>query len=244
MIEIVEVIRRSEHGVTEPFLCRGDDGARYFVKGMGGAGCRSLVCEWICGRLAQELGLPVAPFEIVNVPSALVTVDSPLKLRELGPGPAFGSCLQQSAELTMSAAADVPAAQRRDVLLFDWWIKNRDRTLSARGGNPNLFWEPDDRELVVIDHNVAFEFDLQFDDFIEYHVFSNDRAATFGDFIRRRDYTERLSSALDGWDAICAEIPPEWLFLDADMLDPINLDLNQVHQLLSRFEQDAFWNGL
>lgn len=76
MIEIVEVLRRSEQGVTEPFVCRGDDGALYFVKGMGGAGHRSLVCECICGRLAQALGLPVAPFEIVDVPPALVAVES------------------------------------------------------------------------------------------------------------------------------------------------------------------------
>lgn len=242
MVEIIEVLRRSEHGITEPFICRGDDDEIYFVKGMGGAGRRSLVCEWICGRLAQALDLPVAPFEIVRVPPELVAFESPLKLEELGPGPAFGSRQRHVTEITIEAAAEVPEALRRDILLFDWWIKNGDRSLSARGGNPNLFWEPDARELVVIDHNVAFDTDLIFDNFIQYHIFKEESPDVFGDFVRRHEYTDRLSSALGRWEAICADIPPEWLYLDAEMLDPISLDLDAVHALLGQFEGNDFWN--
>ena len=65
VVEIVEVIRRSEHGITLPFLCRGDDGKFYFVKGAG-AGRDSQVKEWVSGNLAQLLGVPVAPFKIVH----------------------------------------------------------------------------------------------------------------------------------------------------------------------------------
>ena len=62
-IEIIEVIRRSTQGVTEPFICRGDNGKIYFVKGKG-AGRRSLVAEWIAGHLAIALGIPIAPFSL------------------------------------------------------------------------------------------------------------------------------------------------------------------------------------
>jgi hypothetical protein len=65
-VEIVEIMGRSEQGVTRPFICRGDDGHVYFVKGRG-AGMRSLICEWIAGQLGRRLGLPIAPFEIVEV---------------------------------------------------------------------------------------------------------------------------------------------------------------------------------
>lgn len=40
-VEIVEILRRSEQGMTKPFICRGDDGEIYFVKGQN-AGHRSL----------------------------------------------------------------------------------------------------------------------------------------------------------------------------------------------------------
>lgn len=34
-VQIVEVIRRSEQGITLPYICRGDNDKVYFVKGIG-----------------------------------------------------------------------------------------------------------------------------------------------------------------------------------------------------------------
>lgn len=195
----------------------------------------------ICGHLGKAFGLPVAPFEIVEVPPELLAIDSALKLDDLGAGPAFGSRQQHVTEITMETASEVPDGLRRDVLLFDWWIKNDDRKLSERGGNPNLFWEPNDRELVVIDHNVALESDLILGEFLKYHIFKDEAGQTFGDFIRRDEYTIRLSSALEQWERIRSGIPPEWLFLDAEMIDPISLNLDAVRTLLEQFRSDSFW---
>lgn len=89
-VEIVEILRRSEQGRTRPFLCRGDDGHTYFVKGRG-AGLRSLIIEWLCGHLALAFGLPVAEFELVEVPEALVDTQLLPEAGDLGAGPAFGS---------------------------------------------------------------------------------------------------------------------------------------------------------
>ena len=63
-LEIVEIMGRAQQGVTQPFICRGEDDQVYFVKGRG-AGRRSLICEWIAGQLGRLLGLPIAPFGIV-----------------------------------------------------------------------------------------------------------------------------------------------------------------------------------
>ncbi|MFC7207599.1 HipA family kinase [Comamonas endophytica] len=41
-VEIEEVLDRARRGVTEPLICRGDDGQVYFVQGRS-AGRRSLV---------------------------------------------------------------------------------------------------------------------------------------------------------------------------------------------------------
>ena len=56
-IEIVEVIRRTQQGVTQPYICRSEDGELYFVKGRG-AGYASLAKEWVAGCLAKRLGCP------------------------------------------------------------------------------------------------------------------------------------------------------------------------------------------
>jgi hypothetical protein len=96
LIQIIEVIGRSEQGQTRPFLCLGDDGRTYYVKGRG-AGRRSLLCEWTAGNLAAALRLPIAPFQIVNVPAVLVQRAVPgLALNELGAGAAFGSVMAGS----------------------------------------------------------------------------------------------------------------------------------------------------
>ena len=66
-------------------------------------------------------------------------------------------------ELTASTVMEVPVNLQQDVLAFDWWIRNSYRYLTEKGGNPNLFWQPDSHGLVVIDHNLAFdaEFNLK-----------------------------------------------------------------------------------
>lgn len=133
-----------------PFICRGDDDNTYFVKGIG-AVRRGQVCEWVAGNLGLELGLPIAPFEIVDVPVELVEGNP--QYRDLGAGPAFGSQKQMIMELNYAGIEQVPDDLQRAVLAFDWWIRNEDRLLSESGGNPNLFWAPEYEKLVVIDHN-------------------------------------------------------------------------------------------
>ncbi len=62
-IQIVEILDRSIQGITKPFFCRCEDGQTYFVKG-NGAGKQSLIAEYVGGRLARALGLPVADFKL------------------------------------------------------------------------------------------------------------------------------------------------------------------------------------
>lgn len=240
-VQIVEVLRRSDQGITRPFICRGDDGEVYFVKGAG-AGRRSQICEWIAGRLGVALGLPIAPFGIVDVPEELMELDTGLELPDLGAGPAFGSRRREVMELTASAVREIPPPLQQDVLVFDWWIRNADRFLSEKGGNPNLFWVPDSSELVVIDHNQAFDPDFDPINFFDFHIFAAQQINVFGDMLRRREYNQRLSSALSGWIEICKAIPREWFFSDPEMTVAADFDLDAAYRLLKRHEQDDFWN--
>lgn len=237
-VQIVEFIERSVQGMTEPFICRGDDGEIYFVKGIG-ATRQSQIYEWIVGNLALELGLPIAPFEIVDVPDELI--ESNQELAELGSGPAFGSCKQIITELNFAGLSEIPLDVQRDVLAFDWWVRNDDRTLSEFGGNPNLFWDATIKELVVIDHNQAFDPDFDKENFHKFHVFSSIQLSLFGDFDRRQKYAENFNRALGSWKSICDRIPDEWYYADKEMTVSADIDINGLLDILQLCNKDKFW---
>ena len=240
-VEIVEIIRRSDQGVTRPFICRGDDGEIYLVKGLD-AGRRSQICEWVAGRLAILMELPIAPFEQVRVPDEFVEFNAGTELDGLGAGLAFGSLERQVTELSYSVIDQVPIDLQQDVLIFDWWVKNADRCLGEYGGNPNLFWDPGEQTLVVIDHNQAFDLTAKRSDFSENHVFSAQTRQLAGDFFRRNEYDGRLSTALDSLPQILSEIPDEWWFVDQEQTVPVDFDQSVVYELLKSFESDDFWS--
>lgn len=126
--------------------------------------------------------------------------------------------------------------------IFDWWVRNGDRCLTEQGGNPNLFWEPGHAELVVIDHNQAFDFDVKKQEFFETHVFSDQLCELSSDFFRRDEYNNRFSTALNAWSQIVNEIPESWWYVDKEMTVPVNFDVDAVYHLLKDFEQQNFWN--
>jgi hypothetical protein len=240
-VEIVEIMGRSEQGVTRPFICRGDDGHVYFVKGRG-AGMRSLICEWIAGQLGRRLGLPIAPFEIVEVGPELIEIATRSDMAELGAGLAFGSQKLPVIELSATHVQYVPDEQQRDVLVFDWWVQNADRTLGEAGGNPNLFWDVEQENLVVIDHNQAFDKSFVIQDFVETHAFRHQMHAVASDGMLQKDYCSRFERAMTDWSAICDTVPPEWWFVDLERTVPTDFDREAAQRLLMRFQADGFWS--
>lgn len=238
-VQIVEIMGRSEQGITLPFICRGDDDNTYFVKGIG-AGRRGQVCEWIAGNLALELNLPIAPFEIVDVPVELVEGNP--QYDDLGAGPAFGSKRQTIMELNFAGIERVPDDLQRRVLAFDWWICNWDRTLSESGGNPNLFWAPGDERLVIIDHNQAFDPNFSREDFKDYHIFRGQNRDLFSDSIYMDMFTAEFQLVLNKWQDICHNIPQEWHYLDTEMSIPANIQLDAIFSILNRCNTSTLWN--
>ena len=238
-IQIVEILDRSIQGVTKPFYCRCEDGQAYFVKGWG-AGRQSLIAEYVGGRLARAFGLPIADFDIVEIPSALIKWSGRADANELGAGLAFGSkALPHVQEFSYSHISKVDEQVRKDVALFDWWLHNADRTLSEQDGNPNLLWDQEHSRLAVIDHNQAF--DAQFDSqvFAQTHVFHGDLLNVLGDWVERETYRNRLAAAFAEFDPACDNVPPEWWWVDDGVPTSFNRDAARV--LLSRFVNDNFW---
>lgn len=240
-LTIVEVLHRSTQGRTQPYVCRGDDGQVYFVKGRS-ATRRGLVAEWLCAEMAAQLALPIAPYAIGVVPEELIEADLTGWLRDLGPGPVFASQRIQAVELTDVHRPEVATALRRDVAAFDWWIQNGDRCLTASGGNPNLLWNPaDDGALVVIDHNLAFDPAFSARTFAELHVFADEIPHLFSDFIARQTYVERFQAALLAWDAACAKLPTQWAFVDDERTIPVDFAAADFRALLDRASSASFW---
>ena len=250
---ITEVLGRATQGRTQPYICRCDDGDVYFVKGRS-ATRKGLIHEWLCGHLAQALALPVAPFALAQVPQELMDADLSGWLSELGEGAVFASRKVFGQELAMAQVSDVDVNVRRDLPVFDWWVRNGDRCLTARGGNVNLLWQPqavmrsedDERmltgQLAVIDHNLAFDADFSPLDFCQTHVFAADITETFSDFVLRESYRHRLSEALAGLEAAWNNLPAAWHFVDAEQTVLTAYAKADVWTTLRRAESPDFWN--
>lgn len=241
-VEIVEIIRRSDQGVTEPFICRGEDGALYFVKGRS-AGRLSLIREWICGNLAKALGLPVAHFDAVYVSEALIDPRSAMRLSELGSGLAFGSRQHEyTSDMLFSQIDLVPEWLRRDIMVFDRWVRNYDRSLSAQGGNPNLLWASDTKSVVMIDHNNAFDGPLEGHLFADRHIFGAEYLLLRHDKAGMAAYSQRLGHSMEQWPDIVASLPPEWLFLDDMQSVQVDFNFDDALAVLSEHQSEGFWS--
>ena len=241
-IAIEQIRGRAEQGITHPFLCCAEDGNWYYVKGRG-AGLRSLICEWIVGRLARAFGLPVPPFAQVEVPQSLIITALRPDLSELGAGIAFGSMRQDLVqELSVSHLDLIPDDVQSDVLMFDWWVHNQDRTLTANGGNPNLLWDPRGEALVVIDHNQTFDRAFDASSFYEQHAFAGQATRIAGDLVERARYCDRFEALLPVFDQACAEIPDEWWFVDDGVA--VDFDREVARRVIARFQKSDFWEGL
>lgn len=240
MLEITEILHQSAHGYTKPYLCRASDGELYYVKGYL-AGKESLVFEWIAGCLGRAFNLPIPEFCIVDVPQYLVDPDVG-DYSDLGAGLAFGSrYVEALMEITRERAGKVSLELQRDVVVFDWWIKNQDRTLGAIHGNPNLFLEPKHGQLVVLDHNCAFDEEFNAEIFVTEHVFSSVIDSTFNDLALRAGYGSRFDDAIGGWAEYCSGLPEEWLYVDGDPSGELRVDLNRLFEGLSKHVFENFW---
>lgn len=238
-VVIEEVMRRSRQGVTEPFICRGDDDHIYYVKGFG-AGRRSLVCEWVAAQLATRFDLPIADYALAEVPAELIVPGQTPNLKDLGCGMVFASReLPHVQELSVTTRARVEVGQATDVLVFDWWLKNEDRHLTELGGNPNLLWDVQAGHLAVIDHNQAFDPDFDPARFLASHVFADcwNRVAT--DLVEQAKYRERMENALADLESIRDSIPDSWWFVDEGV--PANVSWDEIARCLARCHREDFW---
>lgn len=240
-IDIIAIEDRTTegNGVSRPFRCIGEDEAEYFVK-LKNVGWNHLVKEWIAGRLAQEMDLSAAKIAQVRIPPELVTGNAELE-GELGHGLAFGSRRVSPAErLALAFVPEDPDGMLSRILLFDWWIRNCDRSLTETGGNPNLLWQLDPGRVVMFDHDNAFDADFNAAHFWWYHALRAHQSAW--ETARRQEMTAWLAAGAACLDRLWDELPEEWL-LDTYGDPRCTLDKAGLNSVLLSFDTNQdFWS--
>ncbi len=235
MLEIVEITGLSDQGESKPYLCRAEDEKLYYVKGQNApssARCR----EWIVGSLAKAFGLPVPPFCLVKVSPELLVETRP-EWQNIGSGIAFASTKQDGIQwFELGFVDSVEQKLRRDLVMFDWWVRNQDR----EDNNTNLLWSSVSKSLYVIDFDASFEPSFFPTFFKNYHVFAKDWAEVSDDCLLRVDYENRFTEALAVLTEACDNLPSGWM--NGDVSSDGQLNLDTVRTLLRRCEtKDQIW---
>jgi len=241
LIEIKQVIRRSDQGVTRPFVCLDEHDRQLWVKGSASL-ARDLAAEWLCAQLAEEFGLPMADFDLVSVPEELIEYSVITDIASLGSGTGFGSIhVTGASELDFGDIERVSAELRADVLLFDYWVQNDDRFLGEKGGNPNLLWQVTEEQLVMIDHNCAFDVEFENGKFFDNHVFGCGKLYWNVEYREKRE--QKLLGILRNLSDKLANFPEEWFGDDEIRKIPLKSELDRFEGVLRRVEVDpkGFW---
>lgn len=237
MLQIQTITGRSTQGVTEPFLCTASDGMEYFVKGIH-ATRASQINEWISGNIALSLGLPVAPFELLEVGEELYE-ELPRELQAIGLGACFGSQAQKGC--TLLERTDIPNIDpelRLKIAAFDWLIRNEDRTI----GNSNLLYRAGNKSLIVIDHNCAFDTAFNADNFLSNHIFASDIQPVFTDWILQAEMETWLAPALPAYQNACHNLPTEWRWANPEQDQPARYDHAYTQATLDRINNGQLWS--
>ena len=242
MLEVSEVTRKSEQGMGDAYFCAGDDGYQYWVKGVS-AQRDFQVNEWLAGHLAKAFGLPIAHFCLIQI-DCIFAIYLPTELKDIGAGVAFASRhVSGSKDPGKAELSGIPVSLKKDLLMFDYWVQNADRTF----GNPNLLWLATEQQLVVIDHNLAFDEEFSAQGFFgrthdgSAHVFADMHEQIFSDLVEVERYKHKMETCLPVFEQAIASVPGDWSFTDADEREDVEIDYDSKRRVLERFKDDEFW---
>lgn len=238
MLEVEELQEKATQGRTEPYLCRLSDNQLYYIKGPQ-ATAKGLINEAISAFLGQALRLNVPSYQIAYLPAPLLKYDNAAR-RILGNGDTVvfaSSYITSLMELTPSLQQTMPIQFAKDLFLFDYWIKNEDRTMSQTSGNPNLFFDTNANNYVVVDHNLAFDPQYNFAKNGHLHLGYSHWFKQQHDQFWRDYYYPKLEIALAGFAQYAASLPQEWLNEEPTYL-------GEIEAILGLFKTDEFWEVL
>jgi hypothetical protein len=240
LLEVVEIREKMKQGRTEPYLCIANDGNKYIVKNNKTLG-RGLLCEYICAFIGKNFKLPIPDFELINISPNLIKNNN--LESHFNDYPAFASkYIELAQEVNLTILKKINPELLKSIFIFDYWIKNEDRTLGDNGlGNPNLLFN---NTLYVLDHNLAFDNEYSFEEVSKTHVarkYWHPQQVDFFDFNDDRDkYQKRFEKSLINLDECIQQLPHSWFSCSQVENDFI---ANLKNKLYS-YKTSEFWEVL
>lgn len=241
---VTELLGMADAGISvKPFICRTEEGREIYVKPFG-SHPESLIHEWIGGRLAYQMGLPVADMDIIEIPSILANTNTNVDWKAFKSGIGFGSYAvgRGYRDLQASDLMQLDTELLAEVLLFDYWIKNADRQMGPVGGNPNTMVHYDRSEFYLIDHDNAFDqtFDIKL--FNQLHIGRNQREYWLK-VDRRKAWAKKVETCLEHLGDFWEELPEDWLYSELDTNSEPCYTLSPIRDLLLHplTDSEAFW---
>ncbi len=244
MLEIDSIESVTVQGMTKPLISQADDGKTYLVKYANGVTVNGLVKEWLAACLAQDLGFNIPEFVPAFISQELINAFPNFAKHEVVSKPIEGVVFASEWQALMDEfklinVEEVSLERKINLLIFDLWIGNDDRSLTEKGGNVNLLWSIQKNDFYVIDHNLAFQDKLE-NDFLSTHVFRDSaKEPCYFDLVEREGHQLKLQKTLEKWDNYLSSCPKEWL--ENELFD---LDLGMVYRQLLEDAHGNLWNKL
>ena len=218
-MQIRQIVRVSDQGVSRPYQCYDDNGTLRWCKGTH-TGIRSLLSEWICARVAQRLGIPVPACDILRLEPVrfrawerccgervpqLVSESNPYVFASTNVGDS-----KDVIDVERDLRCDNPRLLAR-ICLFDELVHNTDRT----DDNANLL---SNDGVHVIDHNNAFDPTFDREMFLREHVLR--RFAAAGGRSLAEEFAAQAHEVVTErfLDEVWSEMPIAWTEAGCDML--------------------------
>lgn len=236
-LRVVEIIQPLKSGYTQPYQCRLEDERLYAVKGRN-ALPQGLLAEACSAVLGQTMGLPIPEFALADIPAPLIaSSNDPDVASSLGFGLGFASLWQDACEPVTPAIRDRQSPNfLASLYAFDHWVANGDRSLGLETGNPNLLYRLKDREVVVFDHNLAFD-----GNYVPGELISHAGRRSWMGVGRQPDFRaslrERMAIARARLNEVEGHLPDEWL-------DELPNFLANADAILDRYQTTNFWTEL
>lgn len=237
MLRITSIDDIAHQGMSEPFLCLAENGLSYFVKGRR-SGRASQINEWLCANMAQALGLPIAPFSLLEVPLNLYNeLDN--KFKTIGSGAAFGSQSVLNVNILEERnIRNIDLETQKRICAFDWLICNMDRST----GNPNLLYDTYSNTITAIDHNLAFDSEFNSLRFLDTHIFANAFESILQDLVEQARMQDFLKPAYHAYYKAKQELPISWETINEERDISSNYNFSYAESKIERLYSNQLWS--
>ncbi|MFA9487919.1 MULTISPECIES: HipA family kinase [unclassified Mannheimia] len=245
MAKIIFIQERTQMGITRPFICKADDNKSYIVKTSGMMPIYQLLAEWIGSTLAIKMKLPCPNIQLLHFDKLVFQLIQSEWKAALTTQTVFGSEYTLPTVTAKSSQAHnplyLPEEMQKWLYMFDRWILNSDRTSSKVGtGNINLLFDEQKQKILVIDHNLAFDKNAQFNE----HIFSIQNREWRLTLTDKKAFTEKATNILNNFEDIYQSIPDDWFPTDEDEFQKIENHIQQIKAILERIKNKHYWDNI